>query len=226
MKNTPIFISLSIALFVGCVQKEQPAGGKRSSGQLETSMDIQENFKEFRWLYEPKHWGYEGGGLQIQPDSGSDFWQRTHYGFRNDNAHFYYTEVTGDFEMYAQVTFEGKNRYDQAGLCVRLDEDNWLKTSAEFETDAFSHLGAVVTNLGYSDWSTQEIPAAIKEMEYKIVRKGQDYEVYARYGNQDFQQIRIAHLHKNDSTVKAGVYACSPTAAGYKARFTKFELKK
>lgn len=204
------------APMVGTAESRESAGVN-----LRTKQDIQ----GFQWLHEPKSWSVSEKGLLIAPDKGSDFWQRTHYGFRNDNAHFFYKEIEGDFEMYAAVSFEGKHRYDQAGLCVRLDEDNWLKTSAEYETEKFSHLGAVVTNLGYSDWSTQEIPAEVKELEYKIVRKGQDFEVYARLGGKEFQQIRIAHLHKNESKVKAGMYACSPTEGGYSALFTRFELK-
>lgn len=221
MKHSFKLLLFSLALTLGCSKKEDQIMENKSDNKAL----VQESLKGFKWLYEPKQWKFADEGLVIQPDASSDFWQRTHYGFRNDNAHFYYTEIKGDFEMYAQVSFEGKHRFDQAGLCVRIDEDNWLKTSAEYETEKFSHLGAVVTNLGYSDWSTQEIPASVHDMEYKIIRKGQDYEVYAKYGDKDFQQIRIGHLHKNDTLVKAGVYACSPTAAGYKAVFRKFELR-
>jgi regulation of enolase protein 1 (concanavalin A-like superfamily) len=185
----------------------------------------QESIKNFQWFQEPASWKVSPEGLFIEPDSGSDFWQRTHYGFRNDNAHFLYKEVEGDFEMTTTVSFSPQHRYDQAGLCVRIDEDNWLKTSTEYETREYSHLGAVVTNLGYSDWSTQEIPANIRRVEYKIIRKGKDFEVYAKFGQKDFQQIRIAHLHKDAPKIQAGLYACSPTDKGFSALFETFEIK-
>lgn len=64
-----------------------------------------DSIKNFKWFHEPKSWKVTKEGLLIEPDSGSDFWQRTHYGFRNDNAHFLYKEVEGDFEMTTTVSF-------------------------------------------------------------------------------------------------------------------------
>ena len=135
-----------------------------------------------------------------------------------------YREIENDFELRTEVSFDGKHRFDQAGLCIRFDEDNWVKTSAEFETEEMAHLGAVVTNLGYSDWSTQEIPSSVKKIEFKLIRKGQDVEIYARHGDRKFEQIRVAHLHQVAKTVKAGIYACSPTERGYVAIFHRLEI--
>ncbi|MDJ1498544.1 DUF1349 domain-containing protein [Cytophagaceae bacterium DM2B3-1] len=187
-------------------------------------MTIQESLASYHWMNEPAVWHFQDDGFFLAPDAGSDFWQRTHYGFRNDNAHFYYTETERDFELYTQVRLTPKHRFDQAGLCIRIDEDNWIKTSCEYETPEFSHLGVVVTNLGYSDWSTQRVAAGIQEIEYKIIRKGQNIEVYACYQGSAFEQIRIAYLHKAEAIVKAGIYACSPTAGGGSALFTKYSL--
>lgn len=39
-----------------------------------------------------------------------------------------------------------------------ISENCWLKTSLEYIPEGPSHLGAVVTNNGYSDWSTQDYP--------------------------------------------------------------------
>ncbi len=224
-KSSTFCFILCFMLFISCKeQKNQAPEGTKNITTL--NMINSDSIKHFKWFHEPKSWKVTSEGLSIEPDSGSDFWQRTHYGFRNDNAHFLYKEVEGDFEMTTTVSFSPKHRYDQAGLCVRLDEDNWLKTSTEYETSEFSHLGAVVTNLGYSDWSTQEIPTDIRRVEYKIIRKGQDFEIYAKYGQKDFQQIRIAHLHKEAPKINIGLYACSPTDKGFSALFETFEIKK
>lgn len=225
-----IFKLLLIPLVISACESSQQNPIVATTEMKSTDLSFETEFKDasglesFKWLYEPAVWSVKEG-FNIQPDSGSDFWQRTHYGFRNDNAHFYYTEIEGDFEMTATVQVDPKHRYDQAGLCVRLDEDNWIKTSAEYETAQIAHLGAVVTNLGYSDWSTQEIPVTVKELEYKMIRKGQDFEIYTRHSGLPFQQIRIAHLHKSAPKINAGIYACSPTAEGYSAVFKKFAIK-
>lgn len=48
-----------------------------------------------------------------------------------------------------------------------LDSENWLKGSIEYENETFGHLGSVATNNGYSDWATNEIPAARKNHHLK-----------------------------------------------------------
>ena len=69
------------------------------------------------------------------------------------------------------------------------------KTSLEYIPEGPSHLGAVVTNNGYSDWSTQDYPteAAKQQLRFRIIRKSGDYTIYVKKGYQ-WEQIRIAHL--------------------------------
>ena len=40
----------------------------------------------------------------IEPDAPTDFWQRTHYGFRADNGDFRYTAISGPFQMSVRNT--------------------------------------------------------------------------------------------------------------------------
>ena len=56
--------------------------------------------------------------------------------------------------------------------------DLWQRTYYHFRNDngpAFQHLGAVVTNHGYSDWATTEISASVKSMWYRLSRREDDY---------------------------------------------------
>ncbi len=177
---------------------------------------IGENMK---WLYEPKKWEVKEKGLYIETDEITDFWQRTHYGFRNDNAHFMYIETNKDFTMTTKVKF------DQCGLCVRIDEDNWLKTSIEYELENPPKLGAVVSNLGYSDWSTQELDKNINEAEFRITREGKDYKIEVKIDHKGFRQLRICHLHNYTKYVMAGIYACSPIDNGYSVLFEDIKIK-
>src|SRR5262245_26679782 len=113
-----------------------------------------------RWYCEPPRWSVEPARrwLRVEPNGGTDFWQKTHYGFEADNGHLLFTGLTGDFVMTTRVRFHPVHQYDQAGLMVRVSPSCWLKTSVEYEPDGPSHLGAVVTNQAYSDWSTQDFP--------------------------------------------------------------------
>lgn len=174
-----------------------------------------------KWSNPPPAWQVENGQLVIQTAAKSDFWQRTHYGFRADNGHFLFMDVTGDFVLTTHVHFFPKNQYDQSGLMLYLSPDCWLKTSVEFEPDEPNKLGVVVTNFGFSDWSTQNFENPKNEVFLQIRRTGSDAFVeFKLEENQDaWHQLRMTHLHEKSATAKAGIYACSPKDAGYTAAF-------
>jgi regulation of enolase protein 1 (concanavalin A-like superfamily) len=190
---------------------------------LHELFDRRELDPRLRWHCEPPAWSVDPGRrcLRIQPSGGTDFWQRTHYGFQADNGHLLFAELAGDFILTTQVRFTPVHRYDQAGLMVRLSPSCWLKTSVEYEPDGPSRLGAVVTNHAYSDWSTQEFPLGRKAVGLRIHRRGGDYLVEAAEDGRDWKQIRLAHLHEDreGALVQAGLYACSPKGAGFVAEF-------
>src|SRR5262245_4353398 len=60
-----------------------------------------------RWHCEPARWSVDMPRhcLRIEPDGGTDFWQRTHYGFEADNGHLLFAEVPGDFVLATRVRF-------------------------------------------------------------------------------------------------------------------------
>ena len=104
---------------------------------------------------------------------------------------------------------------------VRLSADCWLKTSIEHEPGPTNRLGVVVTNGGYSDWSTQDVPGDLRETCLRVERTGADYLVEWSTDGSNWSQLRLAHLHADDGQqgVAAGLYACSPKAAGFVAEF-------
>lgn len=180
-------------------------------------------FNTFSWLNEPSRY-YFDDGLVIHTDPQTDFWQRTHYGFRNDNGHCLMNEVQGEFSFMAHFEFEPKNLYDQCGVMVRLDEENWIKASVEFENDSTSRLGSVVTNLGYSDWATTDISSDVKSMGYRISKRGDDLLIENSTDGVHWSQMRIAHLHRRPASLQVGVYACSPMNGSFQCRIDSIEL--
>jgi regulation of enolase protein 1 (concanavalin A-like superfamily) len=181
-----------------------------------------------RWFCEPARWSLDPlrRCLLIEPDAGTDFWRRTHYGFEADNGHFLYAAVAGDFVLWTHVRFHPRHQYDQAGLMVRLSPSCWLKTSVEHEPDGPGRLGAVVTNFGYSDWSSQDFAADRQEVWLRVRREGGSYFVEAADDGHNWKQIRLTHLHEDrDDAIQAGLYACSPRGAGYAAEFSFLHLE-
>lgn len=175
------------------------------------------------WFNEPPE-HYLDDGLHIHTRGGTDFWQRTHYGFRRDDGHCLFARAQGNFRLACEVGFDPKTQYDQCGLMIRADDNHWIKVSTEFEDTALSRLGSVVTNGGYSDWATQDVSSRFRERRYRISRETDDFIVeYSDDGNA-WRQMRIAHLHNAPETMEAGIYACSPKGEGFNCVFRAFSL--
>jgi uncharacterized protein len=177
----------------------------------------------FYWFNEPARYQL-GAGLEIFTDEKTDFWQRTHYGFQRDDGHCLFTSQTGDFCLQTHVEFRFQEKYDQCGLMIRLDRENWIKVSTEYESEECSRLGSVVTNLGYSDWATQDIPSSHREMWYRISKNEQDFLLENSFDGQTWLQLRITHLHQVSEYYEVGVYACSPIGKDFWCRFTSLEI--
>ena len=178
------------------------------------------------WYNEPENWQVKNGMLHLTPEAETDFWQKTHYGFSADNGHFLYAWIKGDFVMETRVEYHFKNQYDQAGLMVSFGPECWIKTSIEFEPDHPNNLGAVVTNHGFSDWSTQQVPDSMQTISLRVSRKGTDFLVHFKeVVSGEWIQLRMAHLHHKAEAVQCGVYACSPKGPGFLAVFQKLDIE-
>ena len=190
--------------------------------QTEDNMDIQ----KLRWTREPKHYEISDNRILITTEPHTDLWQRTYYHFRNDNAPVLQMETEEKFFSFVVKTHFGDShqRFDQCGVAVYLDAENWLKASVEYENGDFQHLGSVVTNDGYSDWATTEIPAAVKTMWYRLSRREDDVCVECSEDGLRFRQMRICHLRRGNGKIRFGIYACSPEASSFTAEFTDFAV--
>ena len=177
------------------------------------------------WTREPKRSEITDDKIVIYTDPNTDLWQRTYYGFQNDNAPVLQLKTAEKFFSFTVKTeFESKVLFDQCGVVMYLDSENWLKASIEYENDRFQRLGSVVTNLGYSDWATTDIDAAVKTMWYRLSRRESDYCIECSTDGIEFHQMRICHLFKGADEVVFGVYACSPGQSSFKAVFTEMEV--
>lgn len=164
--------------------------------------------------------------MTVQTQPGTDLWQRTYYGFQNDNAPVLQMETEETFFSFTVRTeFDSKHRFDQCGVAIYLDSENWLKASIEYENDRIQRLGSVVTNQGYSDWATTDIPAAVKSMWYRLSRRESDFCIECSEDGEVFRQMRICHLTAaGTGKITFGVYACSPEQSSFQARFSRFEV--
>lgn len=185
------------------------------------AFDITEMF----WIRQPQRFSVSDKTVKIITDPHTDLWQRTYYGFRNDNAPVLQTTTKEKyFSFVVKTQFDSKRRFDQCGIVLYLNSDNWLKASAEYENDKIQRLGSVVTNHGYSDWATTDIDASIKTIWYRLSRRGADYLIEYSLDGKNFKQMRICRLHEGGGEISFGVYACSPEDSSFEAVFTEPDM--
>ncbi|MDE7071181.1 MAG: DUF1349 domain-containing protein [Clostridia bacterium] len=185
-------------------------------------MDI----KALEWTRKPLDYTIKEDDIEIITKPHTDLWQRTYYHFQNDNAPVLQIQTEEKyFSFVVKTQFdESKRRFDQCGIVMYLDSENWLKASVEYENDTYQHLGSVVTNGGYSDWATTVIDASVKSMWYRLSRREDDYRIECSTDGVTFNQMRICHMSKGKGKIKFGIYACSPEDSSFKAIFSNMQI--
>ena len=181
--------------------------------------------RNMQWTREPLDYTIQENQVEIVTRPFTDLWQRTYYHFRNDNAPVFQMHTNEKyFSFTVKTEFESEHRFDQCGIVIYLDSENWLKASVEYENENYRHLGSVVTNHGYSDWATTEIDASIKEIWYRLSRREDDYCMECSKDGIKYSQMRICHMWNGGEDINFGIYACSPEDSTFKARFTNMEI--
>lgn len=188
-------------------------------------MKTEWNVNRLKWIREPEKCTVDEHRIEIITQPHTDLWQRTYYHFRNDNAPVLQMETDEPyFSFVVKTEFESKHRYDQCGIAVYLDSENWLKASVEYENEEIQRLGAVVTNHGYSDWSSMDVDASIKSMWFCLSRRENDFCVENSTDGVHYHQMRICHLFNASDTISFGIYACSAEDSSFKAVFSHMEV--
>lgn len=183
------------------------------------------DLKSMNWIRQPEQFSVSDEKVTIITEPFTDLWQRTYYHFRNDNAPVLQTKTDEKyFSFVVKTTFDTKVRYDQSGIIMYLDSENWIKASVEYENEKIQRLGCVVTNNGYSDWSSVDIDASIKSMWFRLSRRDDDFCVENSVDGINFNQMRICHLFNVKDTVPFGIYACSAEDSSFEAVFTDMEI--
>lgn len=184
------------------------------------------DLKKFEWTRAPKSYHVGDSIIEITTDPGTDLWQRTYYHFRNDNAPALQIKTQEKYFSFVVKTdfTQSHHRFDQCGVVMYLDSDNWLKGSVEYENDEFQHLGSVATNNGYSDWATTAIPADVKVMWYRLSRRADDFCIECSTDGISWSQMRVCHMYAATDVIQFGIYACSPEESSFKAVFSDMKI--
>lgn len=118
---------------------------------------------------------------------------------------------------------------------VWVDNDTWVKAGIEW-CDGEPKISCVITNRGFSDWSTQSYPGfdggktvSLRLRLHKVHPGAEQgpalvFEIEDPSRPGTWAMARIASLQSGDKPWEMGCMTFSPLAAGGDASFTDFQL--
>lgn len=231
LKSAYFAVAFTAISMASCSGHHQNQTEDTTTVSLNTSIEEDTTmFRQFTkdnlyWTRAPKKYSITDSLITITTDPKTDLWQRTYYGFQNDNAPVLQMKTARKyFSFTVKTSFDSSVLFDQCGIAVYLDSENWAKASIEYENEQISRLGSVVTNNGYSDWATSDIPSSIHEMWYRLSRRESDFYIETSTDGVNFQQMRAFHLFHGGGEISFGIYAASPSDHSFTAKFTEMNV--
>jgi regulation of enolase protein 1 (concanavalin A-like superfamily) len=174
-----------------------------------------------KWLNEPASVSVSDGKLVVRAKPKTDFWRKTFYAYITDNGHFFRLPVSGDFVFEARVDGQYAALYDQAGLMVRIDAQNWVKCGTEFFDNA-RHASVVFTH-DFSDWSTMNDLVTSGPVWWRVVRKPDSLETLCSSDGKNFTSVRMGYLVPSASA-EVGIMCAAPEGGGFQCVFDNLRL--
>lgn len=178
--------------------------------------------KMMQWFNEPELWEIKEDKLTMDVTPKSDYWRVSHYGFTVDDAPLLYTTRGGEFEVKVKITGEYKTRFDQAGLMIRIDHENYIKTGIEY-VDGKYNISTVVTH-HTSDWSVIKLDTPVPFIWIKAVRRLDAVEIFYSFDDNEYTMMRTCWMQDN-TPVMVGMMGACPDGYGFKATFEHFSIK-
>jgi regulation of enolase protein 1 (concanavalin A-like superfamily) len=172
-----------------------------------------------QWMNQPPSWHITGGTLTVHSAAKADFYRLP--GWSVDNGNFFRLPVVGDFMFEARISGQYAARYDQAGLMVRLDPENWVKCGTEF-VDGQRYASVVFTRL-FSDWSTMKDLSDTAPVWWRVVRKKESIETLCSLDGKQFTSVRQGYFVAAPK-LEVGLLCASLEGQGVQASFDSLKL--
>ena len=192
------------------------------AAMMASQMAGAQSLDKMQWFNEPEQWTIDDGRLSMTVTPHSDYWRVSHYGFTVDDAPFLYATYGGEFEAKVKVSGNYRTRFDQAGMMLRIDHENYIKAGIEY-VDGKCNLSVVVTHKT-SDWSVITLEQAVPYVWIKAIRRLDAVEVFYSFDDIHYTMMRNAWMQDN-TPMQVGMMAACPDGEGFEASFESFEVK-
>lgn len=174
------------------------------------------------WINQPKKYQVDKEKISFQVSPKTDFWQVTHYGFSRTDGNCFVAEIDEDICFTVKVKMNYISEFDQCGIIVYQNEENFAKLCVENQLKTKNKLGSVVCKSKRSDWATQ--PFGNDETIYlRVSKRGINYLFESRTSGRNFEQMRLFDLPENKK-VSIGLFGASPLGDGFEAEFYDFRF--
>jgi regulation of enolase protein 1 (concanavalin A-like superfamily) len=179
-------------------------------------------FSHMSWMNEPASAKISGNAITARSRAKTDFWQKTFDGYVADSGHFFHLPASGDFTFTALINGQYATQYDQAGLMVRIDAENWMRCGTEF-IDGKRYASVVFTRT-YSDGSTLPDLSETEPIWWRVVRKNDSIEAFCSLDGVKFMSVRMGYF-PTQRTVAVGLMCAAPSGPGFDASFKALKLE-
>ena len=189
----------------------------------EAAASSQDNLlSRMTWMNEPASAKIAGDQIVVLSRAKTDFWQKTFDGYVADSGHFYHLSVPGDFTFSACINGKYATLYDQAGLMVRLDSENWMRCGTELVDG--KRLASVVFTRTYSDGSTMPDLSETEPVWWQAIRKKDSIETLCSLNGIQFSSVRMGYFPPG-RPVELGIMCAAPSGPGFEATFKNLKLQ-
>lgn len=142
----------------------------------------------------------------------STFLRRAGNEHQRDHAYIYGLKLDGDGEIAMRFRPEHRYQHSEASLTIRVDEVNWVKTSAEYLGG--QHLVSTVTTRNHTDWSLSPVDSESDEIWLRLIRNGGTVTVAHADDGVGYTTIASTYL-PGGAPAMAGIASAQPVSEGF-----------
>lgn len=188
---------------------------RRMEGMMRKELDT----SILQWKNKPNNYVVGRSRIIFETMPYTDLWSRTLLGTIKNNAHSITFKIEQNFTFSCKVNYHFKKEYDQAGLVIYANDDNWFKICVEYIDEQHSLLTTVVTYHGFSDCSTTSIGSAVETMWFRVTHYNENIVVENSFDGIHYKQMRIFHMKFRGDKFEVGMFAASPKESSFDVIF-------
>jgi len=180
--------------------------------------------QDFEWENDPAEVTFGEAGMRIKSLPKTDFWQSYRQDFHQDNGHFFFKKISGNFTITVCWRFMDISGFCQCGLMGRINQFNWFKASVMSDGPGSPFIGSSLTNFGTSDLASERLPTGTEEIWYRLQSKNNSLVLSYSLDGKEFYQIRLFEFSEDYKELQIGAYICCPSDKNFSALLDSIEI--